>query len=149
MLYNPTEATKNKSGGLNVTVSKLYEISAVAIPMLTTANAMKAIKDILGEEIVTEKAVDDQEVNSQNKIVEKTVADAVANAVMSFQASMDVSVNLLKGISERLDVLESALVVLTDSAKGQKSDNAEIDPAAKEQVRQITNTLDRLTRFLE
>jgi len=165
------EFQKNKTGGVDIIKSSLYEVSAVAIPCLSHANAVKTIEETLGItlELPTDK-VEETHLKEMvsGEVLEAFVAkyfpngvkavdaepydpsvyvrDSIAKALEPALESLNSIAKSHKDLLDRLDVLESAIVVLTANAKGLCQDNRN-DPSP-DQKKQFNETLDRLNKFL-
>lgn len=139
--------TKNKAGGRDIQASELHEISAVSVPMLAKANVVKHIEETLGIKLDVKTLEDEVE----KKITEepygyKDVVKAMGSMFEPIVKSQNELLEQNKALAERLDVLESAIVVLTDVAKVQRQDDQK--GLTQEQSQKLLKEIDKINTFL-
>jgi hypothetical protein len=131
---------QNEQGGLTIKKSKLHEISCVSIAANDSATLLK-IKGIMGADFDYLRAKEDTD-----------MSDTIGKAVASFlSASLENLNNKLEKMHDdftaRMDVLESAIVVLTHSAASgegtQKDKEANSLKSVEKSVGNLLKLLDR------
>jgi hypothetical protein len=169
-----TDFDQFDDGGLDIRGSELFEVSCVTIPALGQANVLRAIEDKLGDYLdrdaikaMTPKKGDFKEaldavlvrVDELSKALSVTIKEALepnahaglVEGLLSKQLEplsksvADVT-TLVKGQAERLEVLESALVVLTTSLAKERA-TATCGPD-EDDLDLVGKKLDDLMRFV-
>jgi len=158
-----TDYTVMQAGGMDIKRATLHEVSLVSVPCLSSATLIKTLKEkgyevddtaltVASEtdELLKKLLVKMDETPESPYATASVIEECVSRTVSALlepliKSHIDLTI-LLTGALDRLDTLESALVVLSDAAQSQAKDNhqEETDKALKLAIAK----LDDLKRFV-
>lgn len=161
------EARPLDTGGIEITACTIFESSLVTIPDNASATVIKEIKEKLGDLLEEEKNQDEPEEKSvadqpteEPKPEEKNADDEQEKVAAQLQAMLQAMSATLQCVDEnlrtygdrmnsmldRLDTLESAVIVMADR-KDRDDEDDDVEEKAKA-LTDLSTRADRLLKFL-
>lgn len=113
-----TKSTKNSTGGIDIVTGIPYEVSCVTVPANATAQRMQMIQKTLGIKVApaeVEPVVEAPEVEKVIEPCEKNKDIDVVDAIQKVAGTNSEILSAIKTLIARMDVLESAIVVASES----------------------------------
>ena len=137
------DEARDTDTGIEIIKSSLFEISAVAVPANADAHAIKALKE-LGVEVEEEKKEADPHTTQQS--YEDVMRAALQEHVVPLTKSLGDTQALLASLVDRIESLESAVVIHTQSREPRGVDNR--DAEAEKSLHEVNARLRELVKFL-